>query len=331
VIVKFGIWLDFRNPRPWRRPWAEVYEESVDLAVSAESWGFDSVWLSEHHLVDDGYLPALFPVIASVGARTRRVRLGTAMLLAPLYHPLRLAEDAAVTDLLTGGRLDLGLAPGYRHEEFANLGVPREQRGTRTEETIEVLRRAWTGEPFSFHGKHFTFDELTVAPAPQREGGVPLWIGGGGRAAARRAGRHGCHFMPDLGTPPEVLELYRATLAEHGHDPARGQVTAVVSPGVFVCDDADEGWALLREHYLYLMNAFMEWFGNPTIPSVDDLPRELFLVGPPDAVAEGLHERVKTLGDVDRVIFFGRAPGLPIDLARASLARFAEEVVPQLA
>jgi alkanesulfonate monooxygenase SsuD/methylene tetrahydromethanopterin reductase-like flavin-dependent oxidoreductase (luciferase family) len=142
VIVKFGIWLDFRNPRPWRRPWTEVYEESVDLAVSAESWGFDSVWFSEHHLVDDGYLPALFPVIAAVGARTRRVRLGTAMLLAPLYHPLRLAEDAAVTDLLTGGRLDLGLAPGYRHEEFANLGVPREQRGARTEETVEVLRRA---------------------------------------------------------------------------------------------------------------------------------------------------------------------------------------------
>jgi hypothetical protein len=98
-----------------------------------------------------------------------------------------------------------------------------------------------------------------------------------------------------------------------------------------VCDDADEGWALLRAYYLYLMNAFMEWFGNPTIPSVDDLPRELFLVGPPDAVAKGLHERVKPLGDVERVIFFGRAPGLPIDLARASLARFAEEVMPQLA
>ena len=176
--MKFGIWLDFRNPRPWRRPWTEVYEESVDLAVSAESWGFDSVWFSEHHLVDDGYLPALFPVIAAVGARTRRVRLGTAMLLAPLYHPLRLAEDAAVTDLLTGGRLDLGLAPGYRHAEFANLGVPREQRGARTEETVEVLRRAWTGEPFSFHGKHLTFDdEITVAPVPQQAGGVPLWIG----------------------------------------------------------------------------------------------------------------------------------------------------------
>jgi alkanesulfonate monooxygenase SsuD/methylene tetrahydromethanopterin reductase-like flavin-dependent oxidoreductase (luciferase family) len=250
------------------------------------------------------------------------------MLLASLVHPLRLAEDAAVTDLLSGGRLELGLAPGYREKEFEALGVPRAERGSRTEETVEILRRAWEGKPFSHAGDHFTLDEVEVTPVP--DAAPPLWIGGSGKAAARRAGRHGLRFMPDLGTSPETLDLYRRTLAENGHDPARFGVTAIVTPGVYVCEDAEAGWQEIREHYWYLLDKFQEWAGNPNLPSVDDVPRELFLVGPPDVVAEGLRERVKPLGDVERVIFFGRAPGLPADRARRSLRLFAEEVIPQL-
>ncbi|MFF7364652.1 LLM class flavin-dependent oxidoreductase [Streptomyces sp. NPDC008125] len=328
--MKFGIWLDFRNPERWRQPWEQVYEETVDLAVSAEELGFESVWLSEHHLTADGYLPSLFPALAAIAARTRQVRLGTAMVLASLVHPLRLAEDAAVTDLLAGGRLELGLAPGYREQEFAALGVERAHRGARTEEAVGILRKAWTGKPFAHSGEHFTFDEVTVTPVPGRSD-IPLWIGGGGKAAARRAGRHGLRFLPDLGTPPEVLEIYRETLAAHGHDPALFPVTAIVTPGVHICEDADEGWAEIKEHYHYLLNTFQEWFGAPGIPSADDLPRELFLVGPPDRVAEEIRERVKPLGDVERVIFFGRAPGLPAERARRSLAAFAEHVIPQFA
>jgi alkanesulfonate monooxygenase SsuD/methylene tetrahydromethanopterin reductase-like flavin-dependent oxidoreductase (luciferase family) len=327
--VKFGVWLDFRNPARWRQPWAEVYEETLSLATNAEELGFESVWLSEHHLTEDGYLPSLFPALAAIAARTSRVRLGTAMLLASLIHPLRLAEDAAVTDLLSGGRLELGLAPGYREKEFEALGVDRGQRGDRTEEAVEILRRAWDGKSFSYTGKHHTVDDVVVTPVPDRH--PPMLIGGGSNAAARRAGRHGLRFLPDLGTPPEVLGLYRRTLAEHGHDPARFGVTAIVTPGVYVCEDAEEGWREVREHYWYLLNTFQEWFGNPGLPSVDDVPRELFLVGPPDVVADGLRDRVKPLGDVERVIFFGRAPGLPADAARRSLRLFAEHVLPRFA
>ncbi|MEU5364423.1 LLM class flavin-dependent oxidoreductase [Streptomyces sp. NPDC005925] len=327
--MKFGIWLDFRNPERWRQPWAEVYEENLSLATGAEDLGFESVWLSEHHLTDDGYLPSLFPALAAIAMRTSRIRLGTAMLLASLVHPLRLAEDAAVTDLLSGGRLELGLAPGYREKEFEALGIPRAERGARTEETVEILRRAWEGKPFSHTGRHFTLEDVEVTPVP--DAAPPLWIGGGGRAAALRAGRHGLRFLPDLGTPAEILGLYRRTLAEHGHDPARFGITAIVTPGVYVCEDAEEGWQEIREHYWYLLDKFQEWFGNPGLPSVEDLPRELFLVGPPDTVAQGLRERVEPLGDVERVIFFGRAPGLPADRARRSLRLFAEHVIPQFA
>ncbi|MEU6737186.1 LLM class flavin-dependent oxidoreductase [Streptomyces physcomitrii] len=325
--MKFGIWLDFRNPQRWRQPWRAVYEETLEMAAGAEDLGFESVWLSEHHLTDDGYLPSLLPALTAIAARTSRIRLGTAMLLASLVHPLRLAEDAAVADLLSGGRLELGLAPGYRDKEFEALGVARAQRGARTEETVQILRRAWTGEPFSFEGEHFRVDDVVVTPVPEQA--PPVWIGGGSRAAALRAGRHGLRFLPDLGTDPEILDLYRTTLAAHGHDPARFGVTAIVTPGVYVCEDAEEGWREIKEHYWYLLNKFQEWFGLPGLPSADDLPRELFLVGPPDHIAEQLRERVKPLGDVERVIFFGRAPGLPAEKARRSLQLFAEHVIPR--
>ncbi|MCP3822715.1 LLM class flavin-dependent oxidoreductase [Streptomyces sp. A3M-1-3] len=329
--MKFGIWLEFRNPPRWKRPWSEIYEDSLSLASEAEAAGFESVWLSEHHLTEDGYLPSLFPALAAIAARTERIRLGTAMLLAPLQHPLRLAEDAAVTDLLTSGRLELGIAPGYREKEFDALDVPRAERGSRTDETVEILREAWAGRPFSFTGRHFRFNDVTVTPEPLQRPHPPLWIGGGSRAAAVRAGRYGCHFLPDLGTPAEIVDLYRSTLREHGHDPADFEVTAVVSPGIYVCEDAEQGWEEVKEHYLYLLNTYMEWFGNPTMASADELPREMFLVGPPDAIADGLRQRLKSLGQVDRVIFFGRAPGLPIDEARRSLDLFAEHVIPQFA
>lgn len=326
--MKFGVWLDFRNPLSWKRPWPEVYADSVALAVEAEALGFDSVWLSEHHLTEDGYLPSLFPALTAIAARTERVRLGTAMLLATLQHPLRLAEDAAVTDLLTSGRLELGLAPGYREEEFEALGVPRAERGSRTDETIEILRRAWTGRPFSHQGKSFRFSDVTVAPQPHQQPHPPLWVGGGSKATALRAGRLGCHFLPDLGTDPEIIGLYRETLAQFGYDPADFSITAIVTPGIYVCDDPEHGWQEVKQHYLYLLNKFMEWFGNPTLPSSDELPRDMFLVGPPDVIAEGIRERLKPFGQVDRLIFFGQAPGLPTEKARRSLARFAEEVIP---
>jgi probable F420-dependent oxidoreductase len=329
--MRFGMWLEFRNPPRWRRPWHEIYQESLALATEAERLGFDSVWLSEHHLTEDGYLPSVFPALAAIAARTTRVRLGTAMLLAPLHHPLRLAEDVAVTDLLTDGRLELGLAAGYRRDEFDAFGVPRGERGTRTDETLAILRQAWSGRPFSFAGRHFRFENVTVTPEPYQRPYPPIWIGGGGQAAAVRAGRHGCRFLPDLGTPAEVVDVYRDTLVEHGHDPADFPITTIVSPGIYVCDDAKLGWSEVKEHYLYLLNTFRQWFGQPVFRSADELPRDLFLIGPPEVVADGLRERLAPFDRVERVLFFGRPPGLPMAATRRSLARLSAPVLPKFA
>jgi probable F420-dependent oxidoreductase len=325
--VKFGLWFDFRNPGPWRRPWREIYAETLDLAPWAEEAGFASLWLSEHHLTDDGYLPSLFPMLAALAARTRRIRLGTAVLLAPLHHPLRLAEDSAVVDTLCDGRLDLGLGLGYRQEEFTQLGVPRSERGERTDETVEIIRAAWTGRPFSFHGRHFDFEEVTVTPPPAQRPHPPLWIGGSSQAAARRAGRHGCHFLPDSAAPREVYQAYRAALAKHGHDPAAFRVG--VNGYVHVCDDAVAGWDEVGEHYFYAANRYRAWAGERLYSSPRDLPRSRYLVGPPAMVAARIRERRERF-PFDQFIFWARPPGMDLARAARSLRRFAAEVMPDI-
>ena len=155
--VKVGYQLDFRNPPGSALSFRELYNELLAQVEAAEQLGFDSIWLTEHHFTDDGDSPALMPAAAAIAARTTRVSIGTYVLLAPFWHPLKLAEDAAFVDVISGGRLRLGIGLGYRAEEFEGFGIPRAQRLGRTLETIEILKQAWTGERFSFEGEYFQF------------------------------------------------------------------------------------------------------------------------------------------------------------------------------
>ncbi len=151
--IKVGYQVDFRNPPGLGRSFKDLYAQTLAQIETAEALGFDSVWLTEHHFTDDGYLPSMMVAASAIAARTKRVSIGTYVLLAPFQHPLKLAEDTATVDVISGGRLRLGIGMGYRAEEFEGFGVPRNERFGRTFETIEILRRAWTGERFDFHGK----------------------------------------------------------------------------------------------------------------------------------------------------------------------------------
>ena len=332
--VRFGLWYDFRNPQRWRQAWSRLYQETLEQAAWAESLGFDSIWLSEHHFTDDGYIPSLFPMLAALAMRTTRVRLGTAVLLAPLHHPLRLAEDAAVVDVLSNGRLDLGVAPGYRAEEFTLLGVRRAERGRRTDETIEVLQAAWTGRPFSYHGRCFQFADAIVTPPPLQQPHPPIWVGGGSPATAERAARLGCHFLPDGGADAALYTLYRAQLAAHGHDPDRFSITTVRS--VYVCEDPERGWQEVKEHYRYMADRYRQWSEatdtNAPGDSTDGgeaLPRANYLVGTPEMVASVI-SRLRHEVPFDQLVFWARPPGLPIERSSHSLELFARQVIPRL-
>lgn len=337
-MTRLGVWYDFRNPARWRVPWPQLYRENLDQAVRAEQLGFSSVWLSEHHFSSEGYLPSLTAVLGALAERTSRARLGTAVLLAPLHHPLRLAEDLAVVDQLSGGRLDVGLAPGYKPDEFAVLGVPKAERGTRTDETIEILTLAWRGEPFSYLGRHFRFDDIVVAPPPAQRPGPPIWVGGSSLAAARRAARYGTCFMPDSGAGLSVYEAYRAQTI--------GQPRVATNRVLFAADSRDKAWEICGAHLLYQFNAYRAWFSAagdddshgaeltglagsavPTGPAV--LSPEHYFVGTPDDILTAITESRQRLG-YEELVFWARPPGMPVEHSTASLELIARHVLPAL-
>jgi probable F420-dependent oxidoreductase len=334
--MKFGIWYDFRNPEPWRRPWGQLYSALLEQISWADSLGFDSVWLSEHHFTDEGYLPSMFPMLATLAPRTTRMRLGTAVLLAPLHHPLRLAEDAAVVDQISGGRLELGLGPGYRPEEFGALGVPRNQRGSRTDETIQIVKRAWSAQPFSFQGRHFQFSDVTVAPPPVQQPHPPLWIGGSSPASARRAARFDCNYMPDSGASPSVYRLY-VDLLQGGLE-GDGRHRIATNRIVYVCDDPEQGWREVGPHYLYVFNRYREWFAaagdfpelGVALTSPDSLSREIHWVGTPEMISSAIRDLQQHV-PVDTLIFWAHPPGLDPEKSSRSLELFARHVLPHFA
>src|SRR5436190_3959360 len=196
VTVHIGIGLFTGQVPPGsERTFEEEYREVLDLVRLAESLGYDSAWVSEHHGAGDGYLPSLLPMLAAFAAATSRIRLGTGVILTPFHDPLRLAEDTAVVDQLSGGRLILGLGLAWREEEFRMFGQPVSERVARTVEAVEILRRAWTGERFSYEGRIHSYDRVLVTPRPARAEGIPIYIGGHSEQAVRRAGRIGDGYI----------------------------------------------------------------------------------------------------------------------------------------
>jgi alkanesulfonate monooxygenase SsuD/methylene tetrahydromethanopterin reductase-like flavin-dependent oxidoreductase (luciferase family) len=326
--MKIGYMLDFRNPSFSNVEFATFYAEMLRQVDLVEEAGFDSIWLTEHHFTDDGYLGALMPVLAAIASRTRRLTLGSYVLLAPFYHPLRLAEDSATIDVISNGRLRLGIGLGYRAEEFDGFGVSRGERLGRTLETIEILKRAWTGERFSYEGRFYNFHDVRVLPRPVSRPHPELLWGGMTPKAIERGARLGLSFACNLGR--REVQLYREALQRYGKDPAAFSI--VGNRIVYVAENFDQAWADIEQPAHYQASLYAQWLsaaGQTWIwPDAVRLKHGA-LIGSPQEVRQKLQQLAEA-GETTELIIAMQLPGLEPGKTMRSLERFATEVLPHI-
>lgn len=244
--------FDLRHPAHLGATGPSTFAAALDIIEWADGVGFERVGFGEHHQSEDGYLPCPLVFAAAVGARTSRIRVRISVLLAALYDPLRLAEEVAVADLCTGGRLDLALGVGYVEDDFDAFGADFRRRGRTLDELVPFLRRAWTGEPFEFRGT-----TVRVTPRPHQDP-MPIFLGGGAaRASIERAARLGDGFFPPGMQRP--WEAYRRLRIEMGEpDPGewapRGPIFLWITN-----DDIDRTWNRLAPHIRHQIDSYAQW------------------------------------------------------------------------
>jgi alkanesulfonate monooxygenase SsuD/methylene tetrahydromethanopterin reductase-like flavin-dependent oxidoreductase (luciferase family) len=323
----FGLRFDLRNPEIAGTTMAERYAAALDMAEWADDLGFVVIVLSEHHGSADGYLPSPLAMAAAMAARTKQARIQIAALIAPFHDPLRLAEDIAVVDLVSGGRLDLVIANGYVPGEFEMFGCELSDRVKRTTETVATLKQAWTGAPFEFRGR-----TVQVTPAPAQPGGPKISLGGSGPAAARRAARIADGFLP---SSPAIWDVYREEMQKLGK-PDPGPSLGGDTSAFHVARDVERGWAEYAPFALHEMNAYGAWMASAGIGaeggyvSTDDTEAlratGQYRVLTPDNLLAEIHAK----GEFGFTAFHPMAGGLPPAAAWESLHLFEHEVLPRL-
>ncbi|KAA9150225.1 LLM class flavin-dependent oxidoreductase [Amycolatopsis acidicola] len=308
---------------------AEQYPAVLDHVEWADSLGFETVYLAEHHGADDGYCASPMILGSAILGRTRRIGVHFSALIAVLHQPLRLAEDLAALDLIGSGRVELTLGLGYRDHEYRMFGVDRRKRVRLLEEIIGVLQRAWTGEPFDFRG-----ERVRIRPRPARAGGPPLYIGGSGEASALRAARLGDGYRPAGSEKDKLYAVYEAEREKLGKPvPPRGPVTGPLF--LYVSEDPERDWPVVAPHVLYTTNANAAWAKERGVGTtayraasgVEDLKGDpnIRVVTPDECVA-----LCRELGPDAELVFQPLLGGLGLEDGWRSLRLFETAVLPKL-
>lgn len=338
--MSLGFGLLSAQLRPGESDWSEAYRETIELAKLAEDLGYASIWTTEHHFVDDGYMPSLAVVSGAIAAVTSRIEIGTGVILAPLYHPLRLAEDAATVDLLGGGRFTLGLGLGWSETEFTGLGADMSRRGQAMEEILSILPQAWSGQVVRHRGRVYDLPELAVRPTPSSC--IPILIGGGAEAAIRRAARLADGIFANVPAEDFLRQLgwLRDECEKIGRD--MSELRIVHYSVMLLAGSEAEAWARYTDHLWHMMWKYSDMERSatrtgppPPAPDITDQTRaRLFgrstLAGSGDQIVSQLLELRERAGVPVEFVARDYFPTLGFGEQTELMQRLAEEVAPHL-
>ncbi len=328
--LRIGVVYDFRNPPDSGIDNQSFYGEIMEQVVWLDGLGIDLIWFTEHHFVDDGYLPSWIPVATAMAARTKHVRFSSDISILPLYQPVRLAEDLAVADNLSGGRMEIGIGLGYVPWDFDGYGIPVKQRVSHTDEGLEILTRCFAGERFSYTGKRYQARDVIIKPGYVQPGGPPLWVAASSAAGARRAARFNANLLPQ-GPFDTTIQVWRDELSASGRDPEDYRIGIIKS--CFVTQDRDRDWPAIRAAERRRMEYYAGAFQAAGRGAPPDQDRERisqnWVVGNADHCVDELGAYIREYGITD-LVTWAVPPGLRPGDVRASLEQFATDVAPRL-
>ena len=315
--------FDMRNP-DFGADQRALYDAALDMAEWADERGFDCIQISEHHGCEDGYLPSPIVLASAMAARTKRIRLRMALIILPFHDPIRVAEDLAVLDIISNGRLEVVVGAGYVPEEFAMFGVELKDRGTLMESKINALKQAWTGEPFTYEGR-----PVQVTPRPIQRPHPPLWMGGSSKPAARRAARMVDYFYTENRALFDEFNTERERLGKDAIP-----FTDLGSGFFVVSDDPDAEWERMAPHILFECNSYGKWQASSAMQGqylemtdADPLRETgLYPIIKPDEVAEYLDK----LGDNAQLCLHPLIAGQDPKFGWQQLESFSRVVMPHL-
>ncbi len=349
--MKFGLFHSVQLPNPSEQE--RYYREALDQVLHAERLGYSSVWFTEHHFTRHGIVSATMSVLAYLAGLTDTIRLGTAVTVLPFHNPIQLAEQTATVDVLSGGRLDLGVGRGYQWGEFHRMSIPMDEASRRFEESMEVLTHAWTSiEPFDHRGEFWNFNDLTVLPRPVQQPHPPVFVAASGADSVARVVRNDWNLLIGQGeTYGQVagqIQFYQDALAEAeaGYTPQR----VVVARAMYAAPTTEQAQREAEAPFMWFKQTGQE-VSAPPGHRVGLLPEEysayrsryspdarfdypamcgnVMLFGSPDNIAERIG-RLRDSG-VENLIFFVNFGGIEHQRVLDSLELFAAEVMPQFA
>ncbi len=347
--MKFGLFHSVQLPNPSEQD--RYYAEAMEQVFHAERLGYNSVWFTEHHFTRHGIVSATTSVLAYLAGVTNTIRLGTAVTVMPFHNPVQLAEQTATVDVLSNGRLDLGVGRGYQWGEFHRMNIPMDEASRRFEESMEILTRSWTSaEPFDHRGEFWSFNDLTVLPRPVQQPHPPVYVAASGADSVARVVRNDWNLLIGQGESHSQVagqvRFYRDALAEVESNFTSERV--VVARAMYTAMTTEQARREAEVPFMWFKRTGQE-VSAPPDHQVELLPEEyaayrnryspdsrfdygamcdnVMLFGSPDHIAERI-EALRGSG-VENLIFFVNFGGIEHQKVLDSLELFASEVMPQ--